>query len=78
MGTKNSKHGEVTDTGVVNSNFIVEEQSIEVPKDIRVVLYFIAVFLAILVFLSLRSAYRRKLKKNIHRSMVLRTQAGDV
>lgn len=78
MGTTNTKHAEVTDTGVVNSNFIVEEQAIAVPKDIRVVLYFIAVSLAVVVLLKLRSAYRKKLKKSFHRSMVIRTQAGDV
>lgn len=35
MGTKNTKHAEVTDTGVVNSNFIVEEEQLGFPTDLR-------------------------------------------
>lgn len=78
MGKTNSKHSEVTDTGVVNSNFIVEEDSIKVPSDIRVLLYIITFGLLLLLVLKIQKAYRRGIKKNLSRSMVLRSQAGDV
>lgn len=78
MGKTNSKHSEVTDTGVVNSNFIVEEQSAAIPTDIRVLFYFIAAAIGALVLLKLHQIYRKGLKKNLSRSMVLRTQVGDV
>ena len=78
MGKSQSKQVDVTDTGVVNNNFKVEEESVSVPSDIRVVLYVIAVALVILVGIKIQKAYRRGLKKNFSRSMVIRSQAGEV
>ncbi len=78
MGKSQSKQLDVTDTGVVNNNFKVEEESVSVPSDIRVVLYVIAVALVILVGIKIQKAYRRGLKKNFSRSMVIRSQAGEV
>lgn len=78
MGTTNSKKAEVTDTGVVNSNFIVEEQSIKLPDDVRVLFYVITAALLAMLALKIKKAYRRKLKKNLTRSIVLRTQAAEV
>jgi len=77
MGKSQSKQVDVTDTGVVNNNFKVEEESVSVPSDIRVVLYVIAVALVILVGIKIQKAYRRGLKKNFSRSMVIRSQAGE-
>ena len=53
MGKSQSKQVDVTDTGVVNNNFKVEEESVSVPSDIRVVLYVIAVTLIILVIIRI-------------------------
>ena len=39
MGTCNSKHAEVMDTGVVNSNFIVEDEGINMPSDMKIIMY---------------------------------------
>lgn len=78
MGKTNSKHSELTDNGVVNSNFIVEQESIQVPTDVRVLLYIVVAVVVILLLLKLHKAYRRGLRKDLSRSMVLRTQAVDV
>nr|CAI5857678.1 unnamed protein product [Callosobruchus analis] len=65
-------------TGAVNNNFVVEDPEIHLPVDVRVLLYGIAAGLFMLVALKIGKAYRRGLKRDISRSMVLRSQAGDV
>lgn len=78
MGKTNSKHSEVTDTGVVNSNFIVEENEVQVPLDIKILAYVAVGAIITILGLKLRKALRRSMKRNLTRSMMLRSQAADV
>lgn len=82
MGKSSSKHAELTDTGVVNSNFIVEQESVAIPTDVRVVLYVLTVAILILLLIKMHKAYRKGMRKDFSRTMVLRTHpalgsAGD-
>lgn len=73
MGTSSSKHAEVTDTGVVNSNFIVEQEAIAVPEDIRILLYILVAVAVLLAVLKLHKAYRRVIKKEVTRNQAVMT-----
>lgn len=77
MGKSSSKHAELTDTGVVNSNFIVEQESVAVPTDVRVVLYVLVVAILVLLLMKIHKAYRKGMRKDFSRSMILRTQPAD-
>lgn len=77
MGKTNSKHAEITDSGVVNSNFIVEQEAIQAPLDIRILLYILTGAVVLLLVLKLKQMYRRTLKKDLSRNMYLRTAPRD-
>lgn len=77
MGKTNSKHSEVTDTGVVNSNFIVEEGD-SVPLDLRILAYVAVIIMLVMLGLKLRQAVRRGMKRDLTRSMLFKTQTATV
>lgn len=77
MGKTVSKQADVTDTGVVNSNFIVNEKEITLPLDLHIAFYVVVVCIVLLTYLKARKAYRRDMKRDLGRSMVLRTQAME-
>lgn len=77
-GANQSKHAETTNTGSVNSNFIIEENSVKIPLDIKILLYVAAGGIMYLVIEHIRSAYRRSLKRQLGRSIVLRNEMAPV
>lgn len=73
MGKTVSKESDVTSSGVVTSNFIVDEQRLSgVPLDVKILMYITTCCIVIITVVKLRKAYRRGLKRNISRSMYLR------
>lgn len=73
MGKSISKESDVTSTGVVTSNFIVDEQGISsVPLDIKILMYLATACILLITALKVRKAYRRGLKREISRSVYLR------
>lgn len=73
MGKSNSKQSDVTSTGVVTSNVIVDEQGMtSVPLDIKILLYLATACIFFITALKVRKAYRRGLKRDISRSVYLR------
>lgn len=76
MGKSVSKESDVSSTGVVTSNFIVDEQGgITVPLDIKIPFYVLVLCVLFLAILKVRSAYRRQMKRDLSRSIYLRTPA---
>lgn len=73
MGKSISKESDVSSTGVVTSNFIVDEQGISsVPLDIKILMYLATMCILLSTALKIRQAYRRGLKRDISRSVYLR------
>lgn len=77
MGKSVSKQADVTDTGVVNSNFIVTEEAVKIPLDLHIIMYIIAIAVVLMVFLQARRSYRRGLKKALGKSRMLETLAME-
>lgn len=71
MGQTKSKDTkqEVTENGVVNSNFIVQEAEYNITKDVKVVLYLIFAMLAMLLLWRIIRAVKKNMKKQIRRDM---------
>lgn len=69
MGSKQTKQ-ELQENGVVNSNFIVQEQEYNVTKDVKIVLYLILVLLVINLGLKIWGNHRRQMKRRIRREVV--------
>lgn len=71
MGQTKSKDTkqEVTENGVVNSNFIVQEAEYNITKDVKVILYLIFAMLAMLLLWRIIRAVKKNMKKQIRRDM---------
>lgn len=78
MGKSVSKESDVSSTGVVTSNFIVDEQgSTSVPLDIKILFYLVALCVLLMTLLKIRNAYRKQIKKDLSRSIYLRAPGAD-
>ena len=69
MGTTKSKEQDLAENGVVNSNFIVEENITKPTSEVKILLYIITIVVVLKFLLHLYKMQRRNVKRNITRSM---------
>lgn len=65
MGANKSRQAnqELTETGVVNSNFVVEETAIQCPNDLKIMFYIIFGIVVIKFVLKIYVRYTRYVKR---------------
>ena len=78
MGQTKSTEQKVQENGVVNSNFIVQEQEYNITKDVKVILYLILSCLLVIVAMRLFKAYHKKTKKEVRRNLAVAVSKGDI
>ena len=71
MGQSQSRNAdqEVTDTGVVNSNFIVQEQEMTVNMEVKVLLYVITAILVVNLALKIHKMCKKSMRRRIHQDI---------
>lgn len=69
MGQSKSTEQKVQENGVVNSNFIVQEQEYNVTKDVKIVIYLILACLLAMILMKLFRVYHKQLKKQARRNL---------
>lgn len=78
MGKSVSKESDVSSSGVVNSNVVVDEQgATSIPLDLRILFYAIGACILLVTALKIRNSYRRSLKRDLNRSIYLRAPQPD-
>lgn len=77
MGQTKSTSQEVVDTGVVNSNFIVQQKEYNVSMDVKIMLSIITIALLILLALEICKNYGKQVKKRIQRNLVIQPMAAQ-
>lgn len=69
MGNTKSASQEVTDTGVVNTNVIVQEPEVKLTQDVKALLWIIAAAVIVQLLIKVYNVHRRGMKKKFSRRL---------
>lgn len=73
MGQTKSTAQDLTENGVVNSNFIVQQEEYNVSKDVKIILYIIVAIMGVSLGIKFFQIYRRNIKKQVRRNLAAST-----
>lgn len=74
MGQSKSTAQDLTENGVVNSNFVVQqEQEYNVTKDVKIILYLLVAMMAASLGIKLFQIYMKSVRKQIRRNLTAST-----
>ena len=71
MGNSESSKQQLQENGVVNSNFVVQEQEYNVTKDVKIILYLMLAILCLNSVFKIFKCYKKQMERNIRKNLVL-------
>lgn len=65
------KRMELTENGIVNTNYMIQEDEYHLSKDVKIILYIMLVLMIANFVLKVFKMHRRSVKKNVRRNLAV-------